>query len=250
LAILAVTVVGVLEPYEAALAGARARFGTGRFARSLLAGDLSPSTIERFLLWFAALGVQMTRPVPDWIRRAGARCDEAGFEAVGAALVEHARHEEGHDTLFANDARALAARWNAHRSPRVDAERLLAHPPTAGMCGYMALHERTIAGPAPYAQLAIEYEIEQLSVAWGPRFLAVAGDVLGGDVETCMTFAIDHVRLDVGHTHWNRVQLGRLLGSRPDVMDALVEAGSEALDAYAAFLDDCIDLATRAADAA
>jgi hypothetical protein len=245
-----VIVGGVLEPYEAALASARTRFGAGRFARSLLGGDVSHRTFERFLLWFAALGVQMTRPVPGWIRRAGARCREAGFEAVGEALVEHARHEEGHDVLFANDVRALAARWNTRRSPLVDAERLLAHPPTAGVSGYVALHERTIAGPAPYAQLAIEYEIEQLSVAWGPRLLAVAREVLGADVETCMTFALDHVRLDVGHTQWNRARLERLLGSRPDVMDAMVDAGSEALDAYSAFLDDCIDLATREAETA
>jgi hypothetical protein len=232
-----------MQHYEQAVASARERFGRNRFVREVVEGRLTPNTHERFLMWFSALGVQMTRPVDSWILRAGERCCQLELVELGEALIRHARHEAGHDALFRNDARALAARWNGREPDRVDIERLLAHAPTSGVSRYVELHERTIAGPEPYAQLAIEYEIEQLSVTWGPRFVAACARVLGEDLKRCLTFLEDHVRLDVGHTEFNRRQLTDVLDAHPDFVDAMVATGSEALDAYSGYLDDCLDLA-------
>ena len=105
--------------------------------------------------------------------------------------------------------------------------------------GYRELHENVIAGMAPHGQLAIEYEIEMLSVSYGPVLIQRCSDLSGPEILEGLSFLQDHVELDAGHTHFNRLQLSRLLGKRPGLLDGLVAAGSAALDAYAMFLDDC-----------
>jgi hypothetical protein len=41
--------------------------------------------LELFLLYFSAIGAQMTQPVEDWIRRASLRCAELGFTQLAKA---------------------------------------------------------------------------------------------------------------------------------------------------------------------
>jgi hypothetical protein len=91
-------------------------------------------------------------------------------------------------------------------------------------------------------QLAIEYEIEMLSVTYGPRLIERCAGLLGEEVLEGLSFLRDHVALDAGHTNFNRNQLSRLLNEQPGVLSGLVTAGSEALDAYATFLGDCVEL--------
>src|SRR5215468_4425438 len=54
----------------------------------------------------------------------------------------------------------LVDRWNARRAPRLEADTLFALGPTPAVRTYQYLHEDVIAGPSPYGQLAVEYEIE------------------------------------------------------------------------------------------
>lgn len=232
-----------LAAYERRLLPARQRFATSRFVTEVVGRKLDDAHFELFLMNFAALGVKMTRPVDGWIRRAGEQCIAAGFTELGLALVKHAAHEAGHDSLFAQDAHSLVKRWNTRNPRRVDAADLLALPVTAGVAQYIRLHEETIAGPTPFAQIAIEYEIEQLSVTWGPRFISACAQVLGPDVSTCLTFVQDHVAVDVGHTQFNRNQLQRFVSAHPGNLAALVAAGAAALDAYSRYLSDCLELA-------
>src|SRR6202035_2097029 len=49
--------------------------------------------------------------------------------------------------------------------------------------------------------------------------------------------------LDIGHTHFNAQQLSKLMDLVPESLPSLVAAGSAALDAYAQFLTDCVELA-------
>lgn len=228
--------------YEQRLLAARQRFAESRFVTDVVCRKLDDARFETFLMFFTALGVQMTRPVDSWIRRAGERCIAVGFAELGHALIKHAVHEAGHDALFEQDVRSLVKRWNAKDPRHIDVERLLAPPATAGVARYVRLHEETLAGPSPFAQIAIEYEIEQLSVTWGPHFIRTCAGVLGPDVSTCLTFVHDHVALDVGHTQFNRIQLGRFLTAHPASLEALVTAGAAALDAYGGYLADCLEL--------
>jgi hypothetical protein len=229
----------LLEEYEARLAAARERFDRHPAVIALFRGPIDPVTMKAFLISFAIVGVRMTEPVEGWIRRAGRRCGELGLEHLAKALEGHAHQEADHHLLMLADARLLVERWNQARTPELNVNALLALPPTRGVEAYRHLHDSVIAGQTPYGQLAIEYEIEMLSVVYGPKLIARCAALLGDGIVEGLSFLCDHVALDAGHTNFNRLQLGRLLAEHPGFLSGLVAAGSEALGAYAMFLDDC-----------
>jgi hypothetical protein len=235
----------LMDEYEARLAPARLRFDQHPAVVALFRERLEPATLEAFLIYFSALGVGMTEPVEGWIRRAGRRCDEVGLSKLAKALEAHAHQEADHHLLMQADASLLVNRWNASRQPSLSIDALLALAPTKGVIAYRKLHEDVIAGPVPYCQLTIEFEIEMLSVDYGPKMIEHCTEVLGSGIVDALSFLNDHVELDVGHTHFNRLQLGSLLDENPDFLGELVSAGSAALDAYAMFLDDCLGLGRR-----
>jgi hypothetical protein len=231
--------------YDELLTPARQRFDRHAAVEALFRSVLEPVTMERFLIYFSALGVGMTKPVEGWIGRAGRSCGEFGLPDLARALEAHARQESDHHLLMEADTRHLVDSWNKRREQKLNAAELLALQPTPGVMGYCELHEDVIAGAAPYGQLAIEYEIELLSVAYGPSLLKRCSDLSGPEILNGLSFLQDHVALDVGHTHFNRLQLSRLLEQHPEFLPNLEAAGSAALDAYAMFLDDCFSLASR-----
>jgi len=77
----------------------------------------------------------------------------------------------------------------------------------------------------------------------GPGLLGNARALLGDDILDDLSFLTDHVSIDVGHTTFNRRQMAAFLDVRPDALDALVDAGTTALDTYRAFVADCVALA-------
>lgn len=239
-----------IERYERALGPARRRFTEDAAVRLILDPAIDPSHLEAFFIHWSALGVSMTEPVEGWIHRAGQACSALGgpgLNELGAALQKHAKAEADHHLLMIDDLRRLCARREAAGRAAPDPDELLESPWPEPAHRYRRLHEDVIAGPAPYAQIGIENEIEMLSVALGPRLLANARALLGEDIVAHLTFLTDHVALDVGHAKFNRRQLERLLGERPDALDALVAAGGAALDAYRGFLAHCVHLATPVA---
>jgi len=232
----------LMDEYETRLTPARQRFDRHPSVAALFRASLDPDTLEAFLIYFSALGVGMTEPVEGWIRQAGRRCGEIGLSKLAKALEAHAHQEADHHLLMQADANQLVDCWNASRQPGLSPAALLALAPTKGVIAYRRLHEDVIAGPVPYSQLAIEFEIEMLSVAYGPRLIERCTEVLGSGILDALSFLTDHVELDVGHTHFNRLQLSSLLNENPSFLPDLVSAGSAALDAYAMFLDDCLSL--------
>jgi hypothetical protein len=237
----------LLDVYEARLAIARERFDQHPGVRALFHEPMDPIAMERFLIAFAVVGVRMTEPVEGWIGRAGKRCGEVGLDDLAKALTAHARHEADHHLLMLADARILVERWNKARKPVLNVDALLGMPPTPGVEAYVRLHEGVIAGPTPYGQLAIEYEIEMLSVTYGPRLIERSRSLLGDTILDGLSFLTDHVELDAGHTNFNRLQLSRLLEEQPGFLSGLVAAGSAVLDAYAEFLHDCLEFIPRKA---
>ncbi len=235
----------LVDEYEARMTPARQRFDQHPAVAALFRERLEPDTLEAFFIYFSALGVGMTEPVEGWIRRAGQRCGELGLLKLAKALEAHAHQEADHHLLMQADANRLMDRWNASRQPTLSAAALLALAPTKGVMAYRRLHEDAIAGPVPYSQLAIEFEIEMLSVAYGPRLIEHCTAILGARILEALSFLTDHVELDVGHTHFNRLQLNSLLNEHPSFLPELISAGSAALDAYAMFLDDCLGLGRR-----
>jgi hypothetical protein len=231
--------------YDDMLAPARQRFDQHAAVEALFRKPLESVTMERFLIYFSAVGVRMTKPVEGWIRRAGKRCGEIGLPDLARALEAHAKQEADHHLLMEADVRRLVSGWNERNERKLNAGELLSLSPTPGVTQYCELHEHVITGATPFGQLAIEYEIELLSVAYGPALLRRCTDLSGPEILEGLSFLQDHVALDVGHTHFNRLQLSRLLEQHPAFVSSLAVCGSAALDAYVAFLDDCFKLASR-----
>jgi hypothetical protein len=150
-----------LERYNQLLAPARERFETSPGLNAIRSTS-DPRFLEAFLLYFCAIGAQMTEPVEGWIRRAAHRCASLGLPELAEALTRHARAEAGHHLMMIADLRSLAGHWNLRHTPPVDADELLRLTPSYGASRYCLVHEENIAGNTPYAQIAIEYEIEQL----------------------------------------------------------------------------------------
>jgi len=231
------------HPYEASMEPTRARFTESRTLSILQDPNVNPIMLELFLIYFTAVGVAMTELVEHWIRRAGERCERIGLRALGHALRLHSNQEAGHHVMLIEDTRLLVDRWNARRSFALKADLILGQGMTEGVRRYRKLHEDAIAGDSPFCQLAIEYEIERLSVRLGPRLIEQCMKVLGSTVMVSLSFLRHHVSLDVGHTRFNKRQLNRLLDQYPEYLMVLVQTGEEALHAYSMFLDDCLRLA-------
>jgi hypothetical protein len=206
-----------------------------------------PLVLELFLIEYCALGVAMTQSVEGWIRRAGERCEELGFADVGAFLLSHANHEKDHDLLFVHDTRWLINRWNEKHDRQLDAERLLTQPLTPGVVSYRALHEATVSGEAPYCQLAIEFEIERLSLTYGVAAISKIVSVLGPQAIQGLQFLAERVKQDIGHTSLNETQLNQLLRQMPSALSVLTETAGMALKAYGQYLSDCLELAFKEA---
>jgi len=232
-----------IEYYDDKIASARALTESHAGIQALLSPEIEPELLHRFLIEYCSLGVQITAPVDGWIRRAGLRCREIGLVALGDSLVKHAVHEAGHDQMFADDSRSLVSDYFTRYRKHLDADTLLAQPKTAAMTRYIDLHEETIAGATPFGQVAIELEIERLSVTLGPKLIAQFERVLGPGILSCLTFLQEHVAVDVGHTALNRKLLSRLLEARPESVDILVDTGARALGAYLDFMGECVSRA-------
>lgn len=202
----------MIEHYEARLEAARAAF-----ARRV--EHVRPD--RDFLTRFSGYGVGMTEPVEGWIRHAGERCIALGLHDIGAALVAHARHEADHHRMMLADLRYLGGNPS-----------LAAPPWPPGVAAYRRMHETIIEGPSPWAQIAVEYEIEALSATYGPQLLAQSPMTL--------SFVVEHVAIDEAHTAFNRRHLTALLKDHPEFLDSLVDAGRHALETYGQFLDDCM----------
>ncbi|WP_426754658.1 hypothetical protein [Myxococcus sp. Y35] len=218
----------------------RARLETEAVMRALLSPDISPTLLERFLIEWSARGAYMTEPVDGWIRGAGERCIALGHVKAGQALITHARHEAGHHLMTIEDARGLARRWNTRHAEQLDADALVAQPPTEAMRQYRQVHDEVISGDLPLGQAAIEYEVGYLAVALVPRILDNVKKVLGQETLDRLTFLTEHAEVDVGHTALNERMLEEVLRSSPEVGPRLAAYGSRGLDCYLRFLGDCL----------
>ncbi len=229
--------------YEAKIDVARKQFDNSSALSIILASDVDPKMLEAFLIYYNALGVSMTQPVEDWINRAGNNCKRIGLTELGQALCSHAKHEAGHHLMMINDTKFLVTDWNRKYEPKLDAKQMLEQPITDGVENYIKLHEDMIESETPFGQLAIELEIESLSVRVVPSLMEQFKKVLGSDILEGVSFLEDHVALDVSHTQFNKRQLDKFLTEKPDALESLVNAGEKALEAYEMFLSNCISLA-------
>jgi len=229
--------------YEPHTLPARSRLDSDSSLRRLLDPNIKPALLERFLIEWMSRAAYMTEPVDGWIRRTGQRCIEQGMEKLGNQLITHAKSETGHHVMTIDDARSLVQYWNTRRLPLLNIDELLSQTPTESMKEYRQLHDETIEGPNPVGQIAIEREIGFLAVYFGPRLMQQVETVLGKAVADKMTFLIEHVAVDVGHTLLNEKMLEEAITRSPEKGRIYAEIGARAMTTYIRFLGDCLHIA-------
>ncbi len=232
----------VKKLYEPQISVARAEFSNNAAASTILDPNVDPKLLKAFLIYFNSLGVAMTEPVDNWIKRAGENCIKMGLTELGQALCLHAQHESGHHEMMINDTEVTIKHWNESHKPILNSQEVLAEPITEGVNEYIKLHENVIL-EAPFGQIAIEMEIERLSVIFGPSLINQCKKVLDPKFMNGLSFVKEHVAIDVSHTHFNEKHLNKLLNQYPEYSTKLVEIGNKALEAYAMFIDDCLSKA-------
>jgi hypothetical protein len=228
--------------YEHLVQAARVRFALSSGVQAIQASR-DPAFLEAFLFYFSVLGSKMTEPVEGWLYRAAERCATLGLADLARALHVHARAEAGHHLMMIADARSLSDRRHVRGLPEVDVEQLLAQLTSEGVLRYIRVHEENISGETPYAQAAIEYEVEMLPLRFGNAFVGHCLAVLGQEIAPCLSFVTEHIILDASHTDFNARLIARLLNTKPGSLPSLVNAGSAVLDAYGEFIEDCVKLA-------
>jgi hypothetical protein len=122
---------------------------------------------------------------------------------ISRVLEAHAGAERGHHLMMIADVRALAELWNRCYQPWADPDVLLKQAASAGVARYCKVHEDNLAGATPYAQVAIEYEIEMLPLRFGEAFITRCAEILGPDIVSCLSFVTSHIQLDQAHTKTN-----------------------------------------------
>jgi hypothetical protein len=228
--------------YDALMKPARARFADHWALVDVLSPQVDRERLELFLIHFCALGVHMTAHAEKWMLIAGERCRAQSLVDVGRLLEMQAYRRAQRNALVAQDAVELVRRWNGRRMPRLDPQRVLMQGPTPSVLRYRKLHEVIIAGPAPFASLAVTCEIERLVARYGPDLIRNAMGRLGPEVLSALVSIQSHVWLD-NDRDASSIELDKLIERSDDHAAAIVRAGSAALEVFAAFLVECLSLA-------
>lgn len=194
-----------------------------------------------FLIIWTAASIKMTEQVEHWIRRAGENCQDKNFDEVGERLKYHSKQEADHDKMLVTDIHFLLEKWNTIFADNLNLSNVLEICNIPETQAYIDLHENVISSNHPYTQTAIEFEIERISVAYGPRMIENIINTLGEDFENGITFLAEHVLLDQGHTKFNIDLLERCFSANANIHE-LTTTGKEALKIYSGFLSQCISL--------
>ncbi|MCB9026750.1 MAG: hypothetical protein H6625_10560 [Bdellovibrionaceae bacterium] len=196
--------------------------------------------MHAFLLTWTALSVSNTQPVEGWIRRAGNKCIQLGYNKIGQRLVDHSRQEADHDKMLVEDLEVLVQLWNQKYENKITTKELLSLELPQSTKDYVTLHENVINSDEPFRQVAIEFEIERISVNYGPRMLESVMYSLGREFTKGLGFLAEHVELDVGHTAFNLRLLDSCFKENKAWVNSMAETGSTALNIYGQFLNDCV----------
>lgn len=206
--------------------------------------ETDPKKLLAFLIIWTASSIKMTEQVEHWIRRAGENCQNKNFNEVGERLKYHSKQEADHDKMLVQDIHFLITKWNEIYADNLTLTEVLAICNIPETQDYIDLHENVINSSHPYSQTAIEFEIERISVAYGPRMIENILHTLGEEFEEGVSFLAEHVLLDQGHTKFNIDLLEKCFTANAD-LNALTQTGKEALKIYAGFLSKCMNLSSK-----
>jgi hypothetical protein len=236
---------GILHPvYDGLVAAARARLNSDRRLNALVDPSIDRTQLHSCLLQWNAWRAQLTDPAHGWVRRAAERCIARGYPEVGRVLMMRGKHTADRHQALLDDLRFLAEDWNASGRQEVDASRFLEAAPPASLRRHVNLQESIIDGLEPFAQLAIEYEIDRASDILAPRLLKQALRVLGHQAARGLS-ALQTRIADQGQTTFSERHLTRLLAQQPQAAATLGITGAIVLDSHLDLLGDSLEHARR-----
>ena len=201
-----------------------------------------PKSFLSHLIMWTGLGVKNTDQVATWIRKSAEQCKKLGFQKVGDTLARHADHEADHHLMLIEDVKFLTDHFNNQYDTQIDPDEIINKPPISATEEYISIHEEAFSGESPYTQIAIEFEMEQLSVSVGPRLMENVKWVLGEEiVKKGMTFIDHHAELDIGHTVFNAKLMTMCFENHRDTLNPMIETGKRTLQIYERFISQCSD---------
>lgn len=223
---------------------ARQEFAQRPVVKEIFAEEVEPKLLELFMIHWSALSAGLTEPIPVYLERAGERCKNMGFQTMAEFFYEHEEEEDGHDNWAIEDVEKLVKSWNQENSDfPLDAKKLLDNKMSPAVKRYHKLHEGAIEGDSPWAELAIDVEIELFSATYGPILVQKWVNCMGEDSLSNISFLHKHVLADVGHSETNFEVVDTFITQHPESIDNLVETGTKALNCYADFLEDAMNYA-------
>ncbi|MFK0733946.1 MAG: hypothetical protein ACFKPT_30775 [Gloeotrichia echinulata GP01] len=223
---------------------ARQEFASREVVKELFTKEIEPKLLQLFMIHWSALSAGLTEPIPAYLQRAGERCQNMGLESMANFFYGHEEEEDGHENWAMDDVKELVVIWNQEQpNCQLDAQELLAKKISPAVKLYHQLHERVIEGDSPWAELAIDVEIELLSTTYGPILVKKWVDCMGQASLSNVSFLHKHVLADVGHTDTNFDVVDKFISEHPEYVDTLVQTATDALNIYAEFLKDAMTYA-------
>lgn len=232
--------------YQVRMQAVRERFAQRDDVKALFDAPLEPTVLNLFMIHWSAMSAALTTPIPEYLATAGVRCEALGLTKLGEFFKEHTEEEDGHHEWAAADTHKLVNLWNAgHPALQLSAEDLLVSNLTPSVWRYHQLHKDVVAGDAPWAELAIDVEIELITTQYGPPLMHACAQALCEEGRKSISFLAEHVNFDFGHTDTNFQVVAELIEDKPEFTDHLVAIGEQALTAYGDFLGEALHLARQ-----
>ncbi len=228
---------GFLPEYEQQLTDARVKFA---HSINALTTQSTPQDLAFFLLNYCALGATMNKPIESWIKKASKHCQKLNYLELANYLQQHAQQSTHHQALLRHDTQALTHWLNKKYQLNLDSQHYLKQKATTGIKQYQKLREQHAKGATPYCQLAIDYEVERLSIVHGFTLVKLCACKLGLPILKNLSFIRENVKREAGEHQASQQQMQKFLKANPQKLMPLVEAAKTALDAYHYYLQDCL----------
>lgn len=230
--------------YQVRMSSARVLFSQRQDVQQLFNAPMEAPLLNLFMIHWCALSAALTTPIPEFLATAGVRCEALGLTALAEFFKEHTEEEDGHHEWAAADTFKLVALWNAqYPDAPLDAGQLLASNMTPSVLHYHKLHKDVVSGAAPWAELAIDVEIELITTQYGPPLMKACAQALCEEGRQSISFLSEHVHFDFGHTDTNFQVVADLIQLKPEFTEHLVKIGEQALNAYGDFLGEALHMA-------
>lgn len=219
----------------------RQKFASKEIVKELFERQVNPKLLKLFMIHWNALNAGLTEPIPMYLKRAGERCQNMGLGFMADFFYEHEHEEDGHEDWAIDDVKELVSLWNKEEpNHKLDAKNLLAKKISPTVKRYHELHEQIIEGGSPWAELAIDVEIELIATTYGPVLVRKWIDCMGQESLSKVSFLDKHVSADVGHTKTNFQIVDRFISEHPESVNVLLKTASDVLNIYADYLEEAM----------